>query len=94
MNLKGSKTEKNLFKTFAGESRARNKYNFYGDKAREEGLMWVADIFDETAHNEKAHARRVFKGFLHKIEDSEDNLIEASLGEAEESKVIIRNLKI
>lgn len=93
MNLKGSKTEKNLFKTFAGESRARNKYNFYGEKAREEGLMWVADIFDETAHNEKAHARRVFKGFLHKIEDSEDNLIEASLGEAEESKVIYKEFE-
>ena len=51
MNLKGSKTEKNLLTAFAGESQARNKYTFYAEKARREGYNKIADIFEETAHN-------------------------------------------
>lgn len=93
MNLKGSKTEKNLFRTFAGESRARNKYSFYGEEARKEGYMWVGDIFDETAHNEHAHARETFKRYLHKVGKTKGNLIDSALGEAEESKVIYKGFE-
>lgn len=93
MNLKGSKTEKNLFKTFAGESRARNKYTFYAEKARAEGLMYVADIFEETAGNEKAHAREVFRRYLDLVSNTKNNLIDAALGEAEESKVIYKEFE-
>ena len=60
MDLSGSKTEKNLYRTFAGESRVKNKYNLYAEKARQEGLQWIAAIFDETAENEKAYARRIW----------------------------------
>jgi len=93
MNLKGSRTEKNLFKTFAGESRARNKYTFYADKARMDGFMYVGNIFDETAGNEKAHAREVYKRFLDRISNTKNNLIESALGESEESKVIYREFE-
>lgn len=93
MNLKGSQTEKNLYKTFAGESRARNKYNFYADKAKEDGFMWVAEIFNETAGNEHAHAREVYKRYLKKVRDTKDNLIDAALGEAEESKIIYKEFE-
>ena len=58
MDLRGSKTEKNLYRTFAGESRARNKYNLYAEKARAEGYQWVAEVFDSTAINELAHAKK------------------------------------
>ena len=60
MELKGSKTEKNLMKAFAGESQARNRYTYYAGKARNEGLMQIADIFQETADQEKEHAKRFF----------------------------------
>jgi rubrerythrin len=60
MELWGSKTEKNLMKAFAGESQARNRYTFFASKAREEGLMQIADIFTETADQEKEHAKRFF----------------------------------
>jgi len=93
MNLKGSNTEKNLFKTFAGESRARNKYTFYADKARVDGFMYVGDIFDETAGNEKAHAREVYRRFLDKVSSTKNNLIDSALGEAEESKVIYKEFE-
>lgn len=93
MNLKGSKTERNLYKTFAGESRARNKYTFYAEEAREEGFMYVADVFEETAGNEKAHAREVFKRYLDKICNAKNNLIEAALGESEENKVIYKEFE-
>lgn len=93
MNLKGSKTEKNLFKTFAGESRARNKYSFYADRAREDGFMYVGEIFDETAGNEKAHAREVYRRFLDRISNTKNNLIEAAIGESEESKVIYKEFE-
>jgi rubrerythrin len=63
MDLKGSQTEKNILTAFAGESQARNRYTFYADKAREEGYVQIADIFAETANQERAHAERLF-GFL------------------------------
>lgn len=94
MNLKGSKTEKNLYKTFAGESRARNKYNLYSEKAKTDGFMWVAEIFNETAGNEYAHAREVYKKYLGKVSNTKNNLIEAALGEAEESKVIYKDFEM
>jgi len=59
--LKGSKTEKNLLEAFAGESMARNKYTFYADKAKEEGYVEIADFFEETAINEREHAKVWFK---------------------------------
>jgi rubrerythrin len=93
MNLKGSKTERNLFKTFAGESRARNKYTFYAERAKEEGFMYVADVFEETAGNEKAHAREVFKRYLDKVCNTKNNLIESALGESEENKVIYKEFE-
>ena len=60
-SLKGSQTEKNLVIAFAGESQARNRYNYFAGAAREEGLMQIADIFAETADQEKEHAKRFFK---------------------------------
>ncbi len=93
MNLKGSKTEKNLLKTFAGESRARNKYNLYAEKAKSEGYMWIAEIFDCTAKNEYAHAREAYKRYLDRICSTKNNLIESAISEAEESKVIYKNFE-
>ncbi len=60
MDLKGSKTEKNLLTAFAGESQARNRYTYAAGKARKEGLVQIADIFEETANQEKEHAKRFF----------------------------------
>ena len=57
MDLKGSKTEKNLQEAFAGESQARNKYTYFASKARKEGYVQIANIFEETAGNEKEHAK-------------------------------------
>lgn len=93
MNLKGSKTEKNLYKTFAGECRARSKYNLYAEKAKSEGFMWVAEVFDSTASNEFAHAREAYKRYLCKISTTKNNLIESALGEAEESCVIYKEFE-
>ncbi len=59
--LKGSKTEKNLLTAFAGESQARNRYTYFASKARKEGFVQIADIFEETADQEKEHAKRLFK---------------------------------
>ncbi len=61
MNLKGSKTEKNLLAAFAGESQARNRYTFFASAAKKEGYEQIAAIFIETADNEKEHAKRFFK---------------------------------
>jgi len=60
-SLKGSKTEQNLLKAFAGESQARNRYTYFASQARKEGLMQVANIFEETAGNEKEHAKVFFE---------------------------------
>ena len=59
--LKGSKTEKNLLTAFAGESQARNRYTYFAGKARKEGFVQIAHIFEETADQEKEHAKRIFK---------------------------------
>ena len=88
MDLKGSKTEKNLYRTFAGESRARNKYNLYAEKARDEGYEWIAQIFDITAINELAHARRVYNEFLKLVCKTKENLVDAICGETGEYKDI------
>jgi len=61
VNLKGTQTEKNLMAAFAGESQARNRYTYYAGKARKEGLVQIADIFAETADQEREHAKRLFK---------------------------------
>lgn len=61
MELKGSQTEKNLLAAFAGESQARNRYTYFASQARKEGYVQIADIFEETANQEKEHAKREFK---------------------------------
>ncbi|MBF0510098.1 MAG: rubrerythrin family protein [Deltaproteobacteria bacterium] len=61
MGIKGSKTEKNLLTAFAGESQARNRYTYFAGQARKEGYVQIADIFEETANQEKEHAKRYFK---------------------------------
>jgi rubrerythrin len=61
MNLKGSHTEKNLLTAFAGESQARNRYTYYASQAKKEGFVQIAAIFEETANQEKEHAKRLFK---------------------------------
>jgi len=80
MELKGSKTEKNLWTAFQGESMARNKYTYFASVARKEGYRQTEAIFDETAHNEKEHAERIFK-FLSAIGDTPANLKAAAEGE-------------
>lgn len=93
MELQGSKTEKCLYKTFAGECRARTKYSLYAEKARCEGFRWIGEIFDEVSDNEKAHAREAFNRYLKKIGCTEENLREAARGEAEESKKIYKEFE-
>jgi len=61
MELKGSQTEKNLLAAFAGESQARNRYNYFASQAKKEGYVQIASIFEETANQEKEHAKREFK---------------------------------
>jgi len=61
MDLKGSKTEQNLLTAFAGESQARNRYTYYAGQAKKEGFVQIAAIFEETANQEKEHAKRLFK---------------------------------
>lgn len=94
--LKGSQTEQNLLKAFAGESQARNRYTFFAGAAKKEGLVQIAQIFEETANQEKEHAKRFFK-FLEggdleitatfpagKIGTTLENLKAAAAGEEEE----------
>ncbi len=82
MELKGSKTEKNLMEAFAGESQARNKYTYYASKAKKEGYEQIADLFLETADNEKEHAKLWFK-LLHDndVPSTIENLKDAASGE-------------
>ena len=82
MELKGSRTEKNLQAAFAGESQARNKYTYYASKAKKEGYEQIAAIFQETADNEKEHAELWFK-YLHdgKVPTTAENLKDAAEGE-------------
>ncbi len=61
MKLKGTQTEKNILTAFAGESQARNRYTYFASQARKDGFIQIADIFEETANQEKEHAKRLFK---------------------------------
>ncbi len=82
MELKGSKTEENLLKAFAGESQARNKYTYYASKAKKDGYEQIAAIFEETANNEKEHAKLWFKELNDGvIPDTIVNLEDAANGE-------------
>ena len=80
MNLKGTKTEQNLQTAFAGESQARNKYTYYAAKAKKEGFNQIAAIFEETAANEKEHAKIWFKLLHEGIPSTAENLKDAALG--------------
>ena len=82
-DLKGTKTEKNLWEAFAGESQARNKYTYFASKAKKEGYEQIAAIFEETAANEKEHAELWFKA-LEGIGNTSQNLMAAAEGEHEE----------
>ena len=82
MELKGSKTEKNLMEAFAGESQARNKYTYFASKAKKEGYEQIAAIFQETADNEKEHAKLWFKLLQGgDIKSTKENLKMAAEGE-------------
>ena len=82
MELKGSKTEENLWKAFAGESQARNKYTYFASKAKKDGYEQIAAIFEETANQEKEHAKMWFKELMGgEIPNTMDNLKAASEGE-------------
>lgn len=81
MDLKGSKTEANLLEAFAGESKARNKYTYYASKAKKEGYNQIADLFEETANNEKEHAKIWFKLLNDGIGTTQENLLDAAKGE-------------
>lgn len=99
-SVQGTKTEQNLLKSFAGESQARNRYTYFSSVARKEGYVQIADIFDETANQEKEHAKRFFK-FLEggdleitacfpagKIGSTAENLLAAATGEHEEHTLL------
>ena len=81
MNLKGTKTEANLAAAFAGESQARNKYTYYASKAKKEGYEQIAQLFLETAENEKEHAKMWFKLLNDGIGTTAENLKDAAEGE-------------
>ncbi len=81
MELKGSKTEKNLMAAFSGESEARNKYTYYASKAKKDGYVQIAKIFEETAANEKEHAKIWFKLLKDGIGATDVNLKDAADGE-------------
>ena len=82
MELKGTKTEKNLMTAFAGESEARNKYTYYASKAKKDGYEQIAKIFEETANNEKEHAKLWFKLLKGgEVPSTIDNLLDAAEGE-------------
>ena len=80
MNLKGSKTEQNLWAAFAGESQARNKYTYFASVAKKEGYEQISAIFQQTANNEKEHAKLWFKA-LGELGGTADNLKAAAEGE-------------
>jgi rubrerythrin len=81
-SIKGTKTEQNLMEAFAGESQARNKYSYYASKAKKDGYVQIAALFEETANNEKEHAKIWFK-LLHDgaVPSTEINLADAAAGE-------------
>jgi rubrerythrin len=99
-SLRGTETEKNLLKAFAGESQARNRYTYFASAARKEGYVQIADVFEETANQEKEHAKRFF-GFLEGgvlevtaafpagvIGTTQENLTAAAAGEHEEWELL------
>ena len=79
--LKGTKTEANLMAAFAGESQARNKYTYYASKAKKEGFEQIANLFEETATNEKEHAKIWYKLLHDGIGETAENLKDAAAGE-------------
>ena len=81
--LKGSKTEANLWAAFAGESQARNKYTYYASKAKKEGYEQISELFTETANQEKEHAKLWFK-LIHGVGSTIENLKDAAQGENDE----------
>ncbi|MDO4971407.1 MAG: rubrerythrin family protein [Bacteroidales bacterium] len=84
-DLKGTKTEKNLMEAFAGESQARNKYSYFASKAKKDGYVQIAALFEETANNEKEHAKMWFKLLEGgKVKDTLSNLAAAAQGENDE----------
>ena len=99
-SIKGTRTEKNLLASFAGESQARNRYTYFAGAARKEGYVQIADIFEETANQEKEHAKRFFKfleGGMVEIQamypagviaSTLDNLKAAAAGEHEEHALL------
>lgn len=93
MELKGSKTEKNLKTAFAGESQARNKYTYYASKARKDGYEQIAAIFEETAGNEKEHAKIWFKALNGgQVPSTLENLLDAAAGEHGEWTKMYKNM--
>ncbi|MCL2054385.1 MAG: rubrerythrin family protein [Oscillospiraceae bacterium] len=80
-NIKGTLTESNLKTAFAGESQARNKYTYYAAKAKKEGYVQIAEIFEDSANNEKEHAKIWFKLLNEGVPDTEQNLQDAIDGE-------------
>lgn len=80
-NLKGTKTEANLMTAFAGESQARNKYTYYASKAKKDGYVQIAALFEETANNEKEHAKIWFKLLHDGMPSTVENLKDAAEGE-------------
>ena len=80
-SLKGTKTEANLMTAFAGESQAHTKYKYYASKAKKEGYVQIGDLFEETANNEKEHAKIWFKLLHDGMPDTDANLLDAAEGE-------------
>ena len=80
-DLKGTRTEANLMAAFAGESQARNKYTYYASKAKKDGYVQIAALFEETANNEKEHAKIWFKLLHDGMPDTMTNLADAAAGE-------------
>ncbi len=92
MNLKGTKTEKNLMEAFSGESQARNKYTYYASQAKKDGYVQISKLFEETANNEKEHAKiwlKLLKGG--KIPSTIENLKDAAEGENYEWVTMYKN---
>lgn len=90
MNLSGSKTEKNLLKTFAHESRALTKYSLFAEKALEEGLEDIAEDFVEIAKEDFAHARAVFNRYLGLVKDTKQNIMNSINTEDEASRLYMK----
>lgn len=81
MELKGSRTEANLMAAFAGESQARNKYTYYASKAKKDGYVQIGELFEQTAENEKEHAKIWFKLLHGGMPSTPENLADAAAGE-------------